>query len=113
MQQLPGSGENDQARRQLRQFRPETVLALKPDLVIGWRSGNVPASLDKLRALGFPVYVSQVERIEDVPAEIERFGVLAGSSEIGNAAAKRFRERIAGLQQRYSSRPRVRTFYQI
>ncbi|MBL0207459.1 MAG: cobalamin-binding protein [Propionivibrio sp.] len=94
-------------------FDLETVLALKPDLVIGWRSGNVPASLDKLRALGFPVYVSQVERIEDVPAEIERFGVLAGSSEIGNAAAKRFRERFAGLQQRYSSRPQVRTFYQI
>jgi iron complex transport system substrate-binding protein len=94
-------------------FDLETVVALKPDLIIAWLSGNVPASLDKLRALGFPVYVSQIDRIEDVPAEIERFGVLAGTSEIGNAAAKRFRERFAGLQQRYSKRPPVRTFYQI
>lgn len=94
-------------------FDPETVLALKPDLVIGWRSGNAPANLDKLRALGFPVYVSQIERIEDVPSEIERFGILADTSATGNAAGKRFRERLAGLQQRYSKRPTVRTFYQI
>ena len=94
-------------------FDLESVVALKPDLIIAWLSGNVPASLDKLRALGFPVYVSQIDRIDDVPSEIERFSALAGTSEIGNAAAKRFRERFARLQQRYSNLPTVRTFYQI
>ena len=94
-------------------FDLESVVALKPDLIIAWLSGNVPASLDKLRALGFPVYVSQIDRIDDVPSEIERFSALAGTSEIGNAAAKRFRERFARLQQRYSKLPPVRTFYQI
>lgn len=94
-------------------FDMESVVALKPDLVIAWLSGNVPASLAKLRALGFPVYVSQIDRIEDVPAEIERFGVLAGTGGIGNAAARHFRERFAGLQRRYSNLPTVRTFYQI
>lgn len=29
----------------------EAVAALKPDLVIGWQSGNAPATLDALRAL--------------------------------------------------------------
>lgn len=91
----------------------ETVVALKPDLIIAWLSGNSPANIEKLRGLGFPVYVSQVNRIEDVASEIERFGVLAGTSAVGNAAAGRFRQRFATLQERYSKRPPVRTFYQI
>lgn len=91
----------------------ETVVALKPDLIIAWLSGNSAANIEKLRGLGFPVYVSQVDRIEDVASEIERFGVLAGTSAVGNAATGRFRERFAMLQERYGKRPPVRTFYQI
>jgi len=91
----------------------EAVVALKPDLIISWFSGNVPAHIDRLRALGFTVYVSQTNRIEDVAAEIERIAILAGTSAVGTAAAARFRERFAALQKRYSARPPVRTFYQI
>lgn len=91
----------------------EAIAALKPDLIIGWSSGNSPAHIAKLRALGFPVYISQPNQIGDVASEIERFGVLAGTESVGHAAATRFRERLAGLQKRYSSRPTVRTFYQI
>ena len=91
----------------------EAIAALKPDLIIAWQSGNAPAYVDKLRALGFPIYVSQPNRIDDIAAEIERIGVLAGTSAQAVPAAKRFRDRLAGLQQRYSQRPLVRTFYQI
>jgi iron complex transport system substrate-binding protein len=91
----------------------EVVAALKPDLIIAWESGNSSAHVAKLRALGVPIYVSQPDRIEDVASEIERFGVLAGTSRIGNAAAANYRGRLAGLKKRYGSRPPVRTFYQI
>jgi len=91
----------------------EAVAALKPDLIIAWQSGNAAAHVDKLRALGFPLYVSQPNRIEDVASELERFGVLAGSSATANAVAAQFRERLAGLQKRYAGRSTVRTFYQI
>ena len=91
----------------------EAVAALKPDLIIAWQSGNAAAHVDKLRALGFPLYVSQPNRIEDVASELERFGVLAGSGATANAVAAQFRERLAGLQKRYAGRPTVRTFYQI
>ena len=33
----------------------EAIAALKPDLIIGWSSGNAPAHIEKLRALGLPV----------------------------------------------------------
>ncbi|MFZ4535970.1 cobalamin-binding protein [Propionivibrio sp.] len=91
----------------------EAVVALKPDLIVAWQSGNAAAHVDKLRALGFPLYVSQPNRIEDVASELERLGVLAGTSTVANKAASQFRERLAGLQKRYSGRPPVRTFYQI
>ena len=91
----------------------ETVAALKPDLVIGWESGNAPATLDALRALGLTVYVSQPDRIEDVAREIERFGQLAGTESVAQPKAAELRRRQAALQREYAGRPTVRVFYQI
>ncbi len=91
----------------------ERVAALQPDLIIAWQSGNVAAHVDRLRALGFRIYISQPNRIDDVASEIERLGVLAGSAPVAGRAAEAFRQRFAGLQKRYGSRPPVRTFYEI
>ncbi|MDO8313640.1 MAG: cobalamin-binding protein [Rugosibacter sp.] len=91
----------------------EAILALKPDLVIAWESGNPPAALEKLKAMGIFVHVSQPDRIEDVAREIERLGVLAGTESVANPAAAAFRERHAALAARYSQRPVVDVFYQI
>jgi iron complex transport system substrate-binding protein len=91
----------------------EAIVALKPDLVIAWQSGNAAAHIDRLRALGYTVYVSQPNRLDDIAVEIERFSVLAGTEAVGKVVAGQFRERLAGLQKRYGARPPVRTFYQI
>ncbi len=89
----------------------EAIARLKPDLVLAWVSGNAPADLDRLRALGIAVFVSQPDRIEDVAADIERYATLAGSQ--GQPAAQAFRQRLDGLRQRYSREPTVTVFYQI
>ena len=91
----------------------EAVVALKPDLIIAWHSGNAPANIEKLRSFGFPIYVSQPNRIEDVASEIERMGRLAGTEKVAGAAAQEYRTRLADLQKRYGQKPVVRTFYQI
>ena len=91
----------------------EAIVALKPDLVIAWQSGNSAAQIERLRALGLTVYLSQPRRIDDVAGEIERIGRLAGTEAVGDAAAARFRQRLAALRQRYGARPPVRTFYHI
>ena len=91
----------------------EAIVALKPDLVIGWQSGNAPAQIDKLRALGIPVYLSQPNRIEDIAREIERFGVLGATSETAQAAATQFRARLASIDRQFARQPTVRSFYQI
>lgn len=91
----------------------EAVVALKPDLIVAWQSGNIPAHVDKLRALGIPIYISQPDRIDDVAAEIERLGILAGTIDVSRVAAEGFRQRLAALKNQFGERPRVRTFYQV
>ncbi len=91
----------------------EAIVALRPDLVIAWQTGTSLAHLDKLRAMGLVIYLSEPKRIDDVAGEIERFGQLAGSEPTALLAANRFRQRLAKLRSDYAERPRVRTFYQI
>ncbi len=91
----------------------EAIVALKPDLVLGWKSGNAAASVARLRALGLTVHLSEPGRIEDIAGELERIGLLAGTGAAADAAAKAFRERYAKLAARYSRRPPVTVFYQI
>lgn len=94
-------------------FDLEGIVALKPDLVMGWQSGNPPAAVSRLRAMGLQVHLSEPGRIEDIAGEMERIGRLAGTEATANAAATAFRERHAKLAARYSQRPPVTVFYQI
>lgn len=91
----------------------EAIAVLKPDLAVGWASGNSPAHIEKLRALGIPVYLVQPERIDDVAANLERYGALAGTAAVARGAAASFRNRLAELRKKYGTQPKVRVFYQI
>lgn len=91
----------------------EAVLALQPDLLVGWKSGNSTAQLEKLHALGLPLYVTEPRHIDSVPSNIERLGTLAGTSGAASQAAAAFRRRHEALRRRYSQRPPVDAFYQI
>lgn len=90
----------------------EAVLALKPDLVIAWQSGNSPAHVEKLKQLGLPVFITQPDRIEDIARDLDRYGLLLGNPE-GARAADAFRARLASLRAQYAGRPKVRVFYQV
>lgn len=91
----------------------ETIVALKPDLAVAWVSGNPQAHVAKIRTLGIPVFLSQPEHIEHVAANLERYGELAGTQVVAQAAAAHFRNRLANLRASYSAQRKVRTFYQI
>ena len=91
----------------------EAVAALRPDLVIAWESGNIASHVAKLKAIGLPVLLTDTKRIEDVPADLERLGELAGARDSARAVAATFRDRLAALSARHSARPKVATFYQV
>ncbi len=91
----------------------ERILALQPDLVIGWASGNPPALIEQLQALGLTVFLSEPRALEDVASNLERFGQLAGTSAIAQPAADDFRRRLQDLRMRHAAREPVSVFYQI
>lgn len=91
----------------------EAVVALRPDLIVAWKSGNAAHQLEKLRALGFAVYVTEPRNIEDVPSNIERLGLLVGTAPVAQKTATAFRARHDALRRRYGGRPPVNVFYQI
>ncbi len=90
----------------------ERVLALRPDLVVGWQSGNNAAQLERFRKLGLPVFTSEPRQLEAVAATLERLGTLADTVQ-GRAAAASFRLDLQRLRERYAQRRPVSVFYQI
>lgn len=91
----------------------ERIVALKPDLIVGWPSGSPPAQLDKLRALGIPVFLSEPTHTAQIASNLERLGLLMDTGAVATPAANRLRARFAALERRYGARPKVRVFYQI
>jgi iron complex transport system substrate-binding protein len=64
-------------------------------------------------AVGLPVYITQPNRVDDVPSGLERLGELTGLPAGAGEAAARFRGRIAALRARHAGRPPVAAFYQV
>ncbi len=91
----------------------ERLLALKPDLVIGWVTGNPQEQIRTLETLGLPVFAIEPREFEEVSSVIERLATLAGTEAIGNAEAQRFRDGMAALASQYSARAPVPVFYQV
>lgn len=91
----------------------ERIAALKPDLIVVWRHGNAQKQTDRLRALGLPLFYSEPRKLEGIPSNIERMGVLLGTEPTANSAATGFRQQIDKLRQTYAARPPVTVFYQV
>ncbi|MDR0635326.1 MAG: helical backbone metal receptor, partial [Azoarcus sp.] len=94
-------------------FDLEAIAALRPDLVVAWQDGSRAGQLQRLAALGVPVYVDEPHAPEDIPRALENLGRLAGCEATAARVARDFRARLDDLRQRYATRPRVRTFYQV
>lgn len=91
----------------------ERLIALKPDLVIGWATGNPAALLERVRKLNFPLYLSEPGDLESIPSNIERLAKLAGTEGKAHAATAPFREHLRTLRERYSNSRPVGVFYQV
>ncbi|AKH68929.1 ABC-type Fe3+-hydroxamate transport system, periplasmic component [Spongiibacter sp. IMCC21906] len=94
-------------------FDLEAILAMQPDLLIGWVSGNPSEQLAQLEKLGIPIYYSELRHFDDVSSTIRRLGKLAGTDQQSEQAATDFSDGIAKLRQRYRNADKVRVFQQI
>ena len=91
----------------------EAILALRPDLIIAWTSGNREQLLQRLDKLDLRVEVSDPSTLPEIARDLERIGRWAGTEATAEQAAASFRRRLDQLRQAYANRPPVRVFYQL
>ena len=91
----------------------EKIIALKPDLIIAWASGNSHNSVNRLRELGYPVYIDQADTLADVAKSIRDIGVLTGNTEQANNTAADYLQGLTKLQNKYQNSPILEVFYQV
>ncbi len=90
----------------------ERIVALKPDLIVVWPY-LAPAQIERLRAIGTPIFVSDPREPEAIAVDLERLGTLAGASARAAAAAATFRARLAMLERHEVTAPKLAVFYEI
>ena len=91
----------------------ERVAALKPELLLVWRSGINPRQQQRLAALGLPIYANEINSVDGIADTLRRFGRLFGTEAVADAAALRTEQRWRELRARYGQRSPVRVFYQL
>lgn len=91
----------------------ERIVALQPDLIVAWRSGNPRGALNRLTALGFPVYVAEPDSLASIGDHLERLGNLTGHAAEGTQLNRQFSQQIQQLRADYGDKDSVRVFYQV
>jgi iron complex transport system substrate-binding protein len=91
----------------------EAVLALRPDLVIAWRSGNPSDTIAHLRRLDLEVVEIEPSSLSAIADSMRRLGDLSGHCAQAQRAAAAFERRIDGISARFAGRRPVRVFYQL
>ncbi|OGT91991.1 MAG: cobalamin-binding protein [Gammaproteobacteria bacterium RIFOXYD12_FULL_61_37] len=94
-------------------FDLERVVAMRPDLVVAWSSGNGVRRIEELRRLGLKLFVTEPASLEMIARDIAALGVLAGSESVAKASADSLLRRRDTLDRTYRQRPPVPVFYQI
>ena len=91
----------------------DRLLALKADLVVVWIHSIAYRQAERIRALGIPVYNSDLKEIDDIAMSVEKLGALAGTSPAARAWAGAYRARHQALAKKYSGQSPLKVFYQI
>lgn len=91
----------------------ERIIALQPDLIIAWPSGNPNGELEKLKQFGLNIYYSQTSTLADIADNIEQLSQYAPDPSIGKHNAEQFRQGLTALKAKYNTESPVRYFYQL
>ncbi|NVK23446.1 MAG: cobalamin-binding protein [Gammaproteobacteria bacterium] len=91
----------------------EKVLALKPDLIIVWQSGNKAVDIERLKSLNMPLVFSNPKSIQDVAHELRLFGRLTNQQHNAEIKAVAFEQSLQRIKQQYSNQRPISVFYQL
>ena len=91
----------------------ENLLALRPTVVVVAVDVVQRVRIDRIRALGIPVYEVHVTRLGQMSTSIRGLGVLTATQAVADREAARLDDELAAIARRYQGRAPVRVLYQI
>lgn len=91
----------------------ERIIALRPDLVIAWDSGNPKAAVSQLRSLGIPVWSVEIREPEEIMSVLHEIGSATGHSSIADPLAQQLSRRLDQLSEQYQGAAPLNYFYQV
>lgn len=92
-------------------FDLERILALRPDLIIAWDSGNPGAALDRLEQLGLRVWRTELLLPEGIATLLEQIASATGRPP--PQSAESVRQKLRSLERTNAAHFRIRYFYQV
>lgn len=91
----------------------ETLITLKPDLVIGTAEGNRRETIALLERAGIPLYGTHARTVADIFASIRQLAGLMDAPEAGERLAADLEARLDRLERRLAGDPRPRVLVAI
>ncbi|WP_243695578.1 cobalamin-binding protein [Rheinheimera sp. D18] len=89
----------------------EAVLALRPDLVIAWKTGNPQADIARLQQFGIKVVFSDPLTLDDIATELRFLGEVTDNTQQANAVASQFSQQLAELRAKFQHKKPVTVFF--
>ena len=91
----------------------EALLSARPDLFIAWNGQRNAPVVNRMRAVGVPVYLVETKDTAAMFATIRDLGTLLGLAPRATAAASALRSELRSVGQRAASAPRPTAVYVI
>jgi vitamin B12 transport system substrate-binding protein len=97
----------------LGQLELETLLQLKPDLILLWPDSLGQSQREQLQGFGIPLYVAQPHDLAQLAEQFAALGARVGRESRGRELASAFRAGIQRLRTTYRREPPLPVFYQV
>lgn len=89
----------------------ESVLALRPDLILAWHTGGINRPIRRLKEFGIPVYVNESTTLNSIADGIVQISTLVGAESAGKILQKTFVGSLSRLRRDVDGGPAI--FFQI
>ncbi|WP_137820087.1 cobalamin-binding protein [Pseudomonas sp. 2FG] len=95
------------------QLELESLLALKPDLVLLWPGSISASQREQLKRFGIPLYEAEPHSLEALGQQVLELGRRLNRAQRAEQLAADFQARLSELRRRYRRAVPLRVFYQI
>lgn len=93
----------------------EKLIALQPQLVIYWETGNPADMINGVRNLKIKLFNNEPDNFEDVAASIRVLGKILGTEQVAEERAQAYLDHLDTLRKKYANndKEKIRVFYQV